>query len=279
MTGKKTWRKKGQVFAYNRTSWHINQAYYYDKFFAMTVEGVQRVGKSSYASQCLAEAFGEWTDKPEVKCVEPDYEAVKDWMVFLPREFLDLVLSVGKKERGVIWDDAGFWLFALDWYEPFVKSVSRYIQLCGRQFGALIMTTPDKVLISSKVLAAMPKMKICQITEIGVDSFRNRPRRARVYEKWNWADGKRGGVRRKWQDNFNAMLPDSYFDWYHPKSESYMIEGLKILRREVLKMQSKLDKKAEAELMEDVHKLVGGDDKINELNEVIANLETIQVSA
>ena len=73
--------------------------------------------------------------------------------MFKPEEFLDKVLEVDEKEKALIWDDAGYWLFSLDWYEPFVKAVSRWMQVAGTQFACIILTTPKRSLISSKVLA------------------------------------------------------------------------------------------------------------------------------
>lgn len=280
VTTSKHWHKETRV-NYLNTAAKINNAFYFDKFLGMTVEGVQRIGKTSYSCKSLAQACGEWAwdgDSKELMSVKSDFEAVKKWLVFLPREFLDLVFSYDteEKQRAVIWDDAGFWLFALDWYEPFVKSVSRYAQLCGTQFGTLILTTPDKRLISQKVLDALPKMKVCEIVEAGKDTYKSRPRIARVYEKWNWADGKRGGVKKKWIDKFNAMLPDDFYNWYFPKRQAYLQEGKKILRREVIRLEKKTgqkESKEEEEIMETVHKVVGDESRLKEVNEVLAMLE------
>jgi len=61
-----------------------------DGFFAMVVDGVQRTGKTSYVSKGLAYANGEWEFDPTPRCVKPDFDSVKDWMIFKPQEFLDL---------------------------------------------------------------------------------------------------------------------------------------------------------------------------------------------
>lgn len=274
----RSWKIQESV-SYLNTAAKINQAYYFDKFIGVTVEGVQRVGKTSYSCKSLAQASGEWImDKStgELHCVKSNFEEVKKWLVFLPKEFLGLVFDYAdEKQRAVIWDDAGFWLFALDWYEPFVKAVSRYSQLCGTQFAALILTTPDKRLISQKVLDALPRMKVCEIVEAGKDTYKHRPRIARVYEKWNWADGKRGGVKKKWIDKFNAMLPDDFYDWYFPKRKSYLEEGKKILQREVMRLdiKTKGTRKEEEEIMETVHRVVGDDSRLKEVSEVLSMLE------
>lgn len=260
----------------------INQEQRFDGFSAICIEGKQRIGKSSYASQSLAESFGEWTIRPNLfKCEEPDYEAVKPWMVFPPKEFLGLVLSVeaGQKEKAAFWDDAGFWLFALDWYEPFVKAVSRYIQLAGRQFAFLILTTPNKKLISGKVLEALPDMYVCKIIRTGADTYYRRPRMAKVYERWDYPDGKKGGVKTRWRDRFNAMLPDKFFSWYKPKSDHYTDIGIKILQSEVRKLSAKMDSKDKGEIMEVVHEVAGDPERLTEINEVLDNLEATPIPA
>lgn len=258
----------------------INQEQRFDGFSAICIEGKQRLGKSSYGSQCLAEANGKWTFKPKlIRCDEPDYEAVKPWMVFPPKEFLNLVLNVetGTKEKAAFWDDAGFWLFALDWYEPFVKAVSRYVQLAGRQFAFLILTTPNKRLISGKVLEALPDLYVCKVVRSGKDTYYRRPRVAKVYEKWDYPDGKKGGVKTRWRDKFNAMLPDEFFKWYKPRSDHYMDIGIKILQSEVRKLGSKMDTKDKAEVMETVHTAVGDPSRLTEIHEVLKNLESTPI--
>ncbi len=82
-----------------RLSQRILKETAYDGFFALVVDGVQRIGKSSYVIKGLAFANGEWVYEPEPICVKPDYESVKPWVVFKPKEFLDLVLKVEEKEK------------------------------------------------------------------------------------------------------------------------------------------------------------------------------------
>jgi len=273
-----SWKARRRV-SYSITAWEINKAYYFDGFFAMCIEGVQRIGKTSYASKAFAQAFGEWERKPEPHCVKTDFEAVKDWMTFLPREYLDIIMDVYEKERGIILDDAGLWLYALDWYKPFVKAVNKWMQVCGTRFGSVFMTTPNKTLISSKILDALPDMKVCRIIKRGSDRLMNRPRLAKVYERWDYPDGKKGGVKTRWSDRYNAILPDDFYYWYKPRREKYVDIALKMLRSEIMRMDRKLsdkdmEKKAEeAGVMEDVLKVVGDQGKLKEVEEVLKNLE------
>lgn len=88
---RKEWKIRGQKLSYSITSWKINEAYYFNGFFPMLIEGQQRIGKSAYASKTLAYAYGKWEYKPYVHCIEPNYEAVKPWMTFMPSEYLDAI--------------------------------------------------------------------------------------------------------------------------------------------------------------------------------------------
>lgn len=265
--------------------WKINHAYHLDDFYGLLVTGRQRIGKSSYVCQGLAESMGKWEYHPSPYCAEPDYsDRMRKWITFPPEEFIDLTLSlgVGTKERAALWDDAGFWLFVLDWYEPFVKVVARYIQLAGRQFGFLLLTSPAQGMISSKVLDAMPDLFIAKVVKEGEDTPKLKPRLVKVYERWEYPDGRKGGVRTRWKDHYNAILPDDFWKWYKPKSDHYLDEGLKILsaERAILRLkQAKKEKEAkgeEGELLEKVYDVTGSPERLAEVNEVIAQLATGQ---
>ena len=71
------WQQRRQV-GYSITAWEINRAYYFDGFFPVVVEGVQRIGKSAYASKVFGQAFGEWKKKPKPHYVVSILEAEKD---------------------------------------------------------------------------------------------------------------------------------------------------------------------------------------------------------
>jgi len=269
-------------------SWYIRAAHKLDDFFGVIIEGVQRIGKSSFASQVGAEVFGEWEvysvkrfgmDVPAVGCVKPNYERVKKNVVFLPREFLDRVVGLerGIKEPLLIWDDAGFWLYALDWYEPFVKAVNKYIQLAGRQFACLIFTTPSASLISSKVLDAMPELCKALILKEGFDTPWRKRRQARFYQSWKYPDGSKGGVYLYWIDRFDAMLPDDYYNWYKPISDSYLEQGKTLLKREVRRLDRRLGREQHTvdEIMEQAYKVAGDPDKLREIDEILRMYEAV----
>jgi len=274
----KKWQGRGQRLTYSKTAWKINDAYYLDRFLPILIEGQQRIGKSAYASKTLAHAYGQWEYKPFIHCVKPNFQSVKPYMTFMPREYLDAITVAADtmdKKRGLIQDDAGFWYFALDWYDPFIKASNRFLQIVGTLFGCVMLTTPSQRLISGKILDALPQCKICRIIPYGKDTYSSKPRIARVYESWNYPDGKKGGVKTQWEDKYNAMLPDEFYNWYKPKRDGYIQIGLRILQSEIFKIDKRLslkEKEAILEkegLMEEVHKVVGGESKIKEAQEVI----------
>jgi hypothetical protein len=43
----------------------------------MTIEGLQRRGKTAYSCKAFANAFGEWEFRPHPHVVKPDNESVK----------------------------------------------------------------------------------------------------------------------------------------------------------------------------------------------------------
>lgn len=250
-------------------SYWLKHEYYEDSFFGLVMTGRQRKGKTSYVCQAYAEALG----SPD----NPNYDGIKRRMVFPPREFLNIVLHTDNKELGVIWDDGGFWLFVLDWYAPFVKSVAKYIQLGGTQFANITITSPTQKLISSQVLDAMPEMYIGRVLIYGNDDMarRQKPRLAKAYERWDYPDGKKGGVQTRWKDKYNAFLPDPFYFWYEPQRKKYLDVAKELLQKEVNVMDKRTTQAEKAAFLEDVHKTVGDPERLQEVNEVLKQLEAV----
>lgn len=260
-----------------RLASRIRRAYISDEFFGAIIRGKQRIGKTSYTTQSMGDALGEWEWNKGKSYVKPNMDAVKEWTVFKPKELLDVVMKTYDKQYGLIWDDAGYWCFALDWYDPFVKSVSKYMQVAGTQFAFLGLTTPSVRLVSSKVLASLPDHYLITVIKNTrkQESLIHRPRLAKVYETWEYPDGKKGGVWRRFHDKFNAMLPNDFYTWYKPKRDSYLTIAKDIMKKEVTRLNKQMDKREESDFMEKVHENVGSPERLKELNEVISNLQTV----
>lgn len=260
----------------SRLADRIRREYRNDGFLAVLIEGKQRSGKSSKSLQIGAETFGKWSYTPtSAECVLPDFEAVKPWMWHRPVDMLKIVFNLTEKQPLGISDDLGVWAYALDWYDPWVKSLGKYLQVAGRQFACLIMTTPSQRLISNKLLQALPELWIGRIRREAdfADTPISRKRLCKLYERWDYPDGRYGGVRTKWTERFNATLPDSLYSWYKPISDKYTQIAIDIMKKNLLRMQDKLDKKEEQEMMEEVYQNVGDGSNMKELEEVIGQLE------
>ncbi|MCJ7631358.1 hypothetical protein MUP77_02995 [Candidatus Bathyarchaeota archaeon] len=246
-----------------------------DEFMPLIIEGRQRLGKSAYSIKSAAQALGEWGwDDMKPVCEAEDYEAVKQWLVFQPREFMELVLHLKEKTMIVIWDDAGYWLFSLDWYTEFVKTVSKYLQLAGTQIATIILTTPSRGLLSTKVMQSIPD---CYIGIVSKHPDRHswspsfKPRICRVFESWNYPDGKKGGVHKRWSDSYDAMLPNDIYAWYAPRREKYLDIAMSLLEKQTKKLSKQLDAPEEEELKEEAYKAVGDPDLLKQVNEVLEN--------
>lgn len=225
------------------TAQQIRKAYFEDEFYPYVVYGGLGRGKSSYALQLLAAIYGE-PIKENGKTVGyiPDWEAAKKRVVFKPEEFLQLCRERKEKDRAVVWDDAGYWLYSLDYYKPFVKAVGKYLSVARTDWGAIIFTTPHPDWIIRKAWT-MPNVVLAHVIKASTHQYTNKQgekviyknRDARVYKSWRTPDGKKRGVRLEYIDKFNAMLPDEIFHWYQPKRDSYAREAKKLMTSEMEK--------------------------------------------
>ncbi len=64
---------------------------------------MQRTGKISYVSKGLAYANGERVFNPVPRCVKPDFDSVKPWMIFEPEEFLIKLINVNSRVNPFFW--------------------------------------------------------------------------------------------------------------------------------------------------------------------------------
>jgi hypothetical protein len=226
-------KKAGFITAYN-----VNHAYYRDEFSLFMVYGPLGIGKSSYAIKVMAEVLGEKN--------KPDYNKVKDYMVFHPQDFVEKCYKMaeqGQRDKAIIWDDAGLWLFALDFKNPFIQAIIKYLNVARTNWGAFILTTPTPSWIIYK-LRSFPQSVTIKILKVNDDmGRRQRLRVGRAYRFWVMPDMKKTGVRVLYEDYFDAMLPDDvYHDWYQPLRATYAREAALLARKEMEKLGNRLGK-------------------------------------
>lgn len=216
----------------------INRAYYQDEFELFIVYGPLGIGKSVFSIKVANEVYGGGFDK------------VKDYLVFHPRDFVSKCLGMsqeGKREKVLIWDDAGLWLFYMDFTNPFIQAVLKYMNVARTNWAAIILTTPTPSWIQFK-MRSFPQCKTIKIIKEGSDQqHKGKPRLAKVYRSWVAPDFKHTGVRLLWMEKFKAMLPNNfYFDWYKPLRDRYALLATQLMQKELQKV--KKFKSVESEL-------------------------------
>jgi hypothetical protein len=168
--------------------------------------------------------------------VELDWESVKPRTLYLPKDVVDKCLSMIDKEQVDVcfhWDDAGSWLFAMEYSDPFVIAFMEYLTLArGNWKGGIFLSTPFKDWIIKKLLKAEGILQI-KITKPPGDSFLYtwKPRIATCIEETH-PYPRKVYFKYLFQDNFIAITDDNFFDWYEPLRKRYTrLAALKMKRR------------------------------------------------
>jgi len=209
----------------------VNQAYYQDEFQLIVVYGPLGFGKSAFAMKVATEIYG-------------DYEKVKNYVVFHPKDFVERCLRMSeqqKRDKLLIWDDAGLWLFYMQFTDPFVQAVIKYMNVARTNWAAMILTTPSPAWVAHK-LRNFPQNISIKIIKEGSDLKNpSKPRIAKAYRSWVAPDFRHQGVRLMYQDQFSAMLPNDFFwNWYKPLRDTYALEAGQNMQRELLKVNKKV---------------------------------------
>ena len=221
--------KKQRSYCLSR---EINDLYVDDEFKIIMPYGGMGIGKSALGIKAGAEILG------SVK--EPDYESLKDFIVFHPNDFLEKILNIEKRQKFIIWDDAGVWLNALDYANPFVKAISKYINVGRTDFAAIICTTPLPTYIATKI-RQVPDAITIKIVKAsgGVKNNKYKYRLATAYNFWIMPDMQHTGVNYMWEDDFSAMVDDDFYKWYKPYRDHYATMVKQIIRSEIDTLKKK----------------------------------------
>lgn len=245
----------------------IDRLYYEDEFaIAIAYGGFLGTGKSSYCIKAQAEALGSHSGFPENI---PDYKKVKAFIDYHPKGFVDRVLHMKRREKCDQFDDMGLWLFALDWYNPFVKAVVKYLNVARTDWGMILGNTPSPKMVVG-FIQNFPE--IIRVKIIKRDSNLNdpsKPRIAKAYQVWCTPDLKKTGVRKIFEDHYHAMLPDDFYEWYKPLRDAYAGKAKLLMQKELSKLHGK-DK--ENEIEKGFKEVVPIPERIRELEEVIQQL-------
>ncbi|MHC1590419.1 MAG: hypothetical protein ACXQTQ_05590 [Candidatus Hecatellaceae archaeon] len=197
-----------------------------ERFEVIIVYGPLGIGKSTYQFKVTWEVLKQVYHLSD----EEAWEAVKQYIVFHPSQFFQKIEEI-KRRLGrapvLNWDDAGLWLFALEYKDPFVMAFSKWLNVARTHLAALICSTPSPTWILKK-LREFPSAITVRVGMVNGDRDHSHQmawrRQAVGYRYWEAPDFKKHGVRRLFMDSFSCRMSDSFFEWYKPLRDHY--EGL-----------------------------------------------------
>lgn len=211
-------------------------AWFNDDFMLVIIYGAPRIGKSTYALRVMIQVydylFG-W-DKWQV------YDNCMGWK---PEEVINDWAMISDKMPAYCWDDAGCWLFTLNWSDPMLQEVQRYFNVVGTDIQCVVLTTPDPEFILTKI-GNMPgtyRVRIVKRDGGGPGRLGRLPdskryaRLATVYKPFKTPDLKSRRVRKKYYDTFSCKLDDELYKVYNPTRLKYA----KLVRLEMKKQMLK----------------------------------------
>ena len=204
---------------------YIIELYDNDEFKPFLIQGAHGWGKTSYANTLLAEAHSIHNNGV------PDWNMVKKRIGYDPEEVLDQLdsIPIGKRWYAYHWDDSGTWLHSLDFQDPFVKAIGKYMQVARTDLACMIFTSISMSDVSSKIRGIRDAITI-DITKEGKDKTHPNRRTARAYilrKTWKgrvWKD-------YQWEEYFNSHVPDSFYKWYKPKRDHYAMQAKQLARQ------------------------------------------------
>lgn len=189
-----------------------------DDFMLVIIYGNLRMGKSAYALKVLGEVYDYLRGRPL------SIDLVKDYLGWHPVDVIDAWLDIEKRIPMYIWDDAGYWLFALQWHDPLLISIQRYMNVIGTDMNTLILTTPDPTWILKKIVGMPGAIRIKVYKRDGGKSdapSKLYARHARGYKPYRAPDLKKTGVNRYLDDDFSCYIPDDVYAYYFPNRQHY----------------------------------------------------------
>jgi hypothetical protein len=214
-----------------------------EKFYIFIVYGPLGYGKSAYSFKLGVEVL------KKVYHIEDNNEAwekLKQFIIFHPVQFFEKIEQIEESRLRripfLIWEDAGLWLYAMEWSDPFIESFIKYLNVARTHLAALICSSPSPEWVLRK-LRRFPSAYTVKIIKETGNTFGDCPYRrlAKIYEFWIHPDLKHSGVRSRHVDEFNCKMPDDFYVWYKPIRDSYEDMALNVMKEKwnKLKEQSK----------------------------------------
>lgn len=211
----------------------LNAYYPPEEFYIVIVYAPLGYGKSTYQFKVSVEVL-KWVYKLGE---EQAWEKLKQLIVFHPSQFFQKIEEIErsglKRVPFLNWDDAGLWLYAMDWRDPFIESFIKYLNVARTHLGALICSSPSPEWIIRK-LRRFPSAITVKIRRCKGDQDHAQKwtwiRDAAGYTHWLHPDLKHSGVRTIFVDRFYCKMPDDFYSWYKPLRDAYENLALNLMK-------------------------------------------------
>lgn len=234
------------------TARYIVDAYRKDDFNNFIFYGTPRIGKSALAIKAMGQAieylWGEDIYKLSGSSGQRRAPVCQRYMGWDPGDNVERWLTIDERIACYTWDDAGYWLFSLNWTDPLLITVQQYMNVIGTDINTFMMTTPDPDWILSKIATIPGTIRIKVIKRDGGRSdapSKLFARRAIGYKPYRSPDLKKTGVNKVIEDDYSCKLPDEfYFQWYKPTREFYA-QAAKLAMREELRRRAEKRERTE----------------------------------
>jgi hypothetical protein len=145
----------------------------------------------------------------------------------------------------LIWDDAGLWLFAMKWYDPFIVAFLQELNVIGTKVASLILTTPSPKFVLKKIREFPDSITVRIMHATHAEESPDVWQRVAVGYKHRYLPSGTSRVRKLFIDQFSAKMPDDFYAWYKPVRDGYEKLERSILQEkwEQIKEQSEILKR------------------------------------
>lgn len=200
------------------------------EFKLFTVYAGLGKGKSAYAIFTLVECIFNSYEVTEREA----WEIAKGFICFHPEQFFHKLREI--RDTGlervplILWDDAGLWLYALDWNDPFVKALGKYMNVARSRLGAIMLTTPTPTWIIKKLRGFPDAFNVNIKKSTGAPGAMWK-REAKGYQEHVLPDMRKSRIYHRFSDFFNCYIPDEFYRWYKPLRDAYEELALDLIEK------------------------------------------------
>ena len=191
------------------TAEKIRQAHYRNECQNFIVYGPLGYGKTSYAVHILMEVYK-----------TTDINELKKYYAHTPIEVLAMLQGFKEQKPCIVWDDAGVWLYYMDYANPLVKHFGKNLQMIRTKVASIIFTTPNPTLILGK-LRNFPQTLTLKIAKVGAKRHALK-RRATAYQSFLLPDLQKFRVKKIYEDDFGVMLPHDVYSYLTERRKKYV---------------------------------------------------------